>query len=109
MLSCACQGMCCGDGIVATISCRPVTLCQWPNSARSQAVELSLANAVGQLHAGDRHSSRIERLQSVHGRASSFDRAMILLNDVVEVLAGAHLDVSPQHVLAPKQPQCSAA
>jgi hypothetical protein len=44
--------------------------------------ELSLPNTVGQFDAGDNHGCRAERLQPVHGRASSFDRPMVLLDDV---------------------------
>lgn len=53
--------------------------------------ELSLPNAVGELDSGNRHGSPVERLQAVHGRAASLDGTMILLDDIVEVLAGAYL------------------
>lgn len=40
-----------------------------------------------------------ERLESLHRRTAALDRAVILLNDIVEVLAGPHLHVFPLWIL----------
>jgi hypothetical protein len=66
--------------------------------------ELSFPNAVGQLDSGDHHGRRPECFQAVHDRAASLDGTIILLDDVIEVFAGAHLDLSPEHALTPQQP-----
>jgi len=46
---------------------------------------------VCQLDSGDRDSRVGERLGSLHRRTAALDRTVILLNDIVEVLAGTHL------------------
>ena len=51
--------------------------------------ELSLANAMGQLDAGDGDGRAVEGLEPRHRCAAPFDRSMILLNDVVQILAGS--------------------
>jgi hypothetical protein len=42
---------------------------------------------VCQLNSGKRDRSVVERLESLHRRTAALDRAVILLNDTVEVLA----------------------
>jgi hypothetical protein len=47
-----------------------------------------------------------ERLEASHHRgASAFDRSMILLNDIVEVLITSHLNILPLRILAPQKPK----
>ena len=46
-----------------------------------------------------------ERLKAAHRGASAFDSAMVLLNQVIEVLAAPHLDELPPRVLPPQKPQ----
>ncbi len=52
-----------------------------------------------QLDSGNRDRSVGERLESVHRRSAALDRAVILLNDIVEVLAGPCLHVLPLRIL----------
>jgi hypothetical protein len=47
-----------------------------------------------QLDSGNRNRSVGERLESLHRRAAALDRAVILLNDIIEVLAAPYLHVS---------------
>jgi hypothetical protein len=70
--------------------------------------ELSLANAVGEFDAGDRDGGICERLESCHRSASPLDRAMVLLDKVVEVTVCANRYVAPTRMLASKQPQRTA-
>src|SRR5450631_2638118 len=63
--------------------------------ASSAKRELSLANSMGQLDAGDRDGGVRERLEPSHIDAASLDRAVVLFDDVVQVLARAHFDVAP--------------
>jgi hypothetical protein len=54
--------------------------------------ELSLAYPLGQFDAGQRNGGTPERLEASHHRgASAFDRSMILLYEIVEVLVTSHL------------------
>jgi hypothetical protein len=43
-----------------------------------------------------------EGLEAPHRGASAFDRSMILLNEIVEVLATPHLNVLPLRILPPQ-------
>src|SRR5450631_3674014 len=81
---------------------RPITA-----STAAAKRELSLANSMGQLDAGDRDGGVRERLELNHRRTASLAGSMILLNEVVQVLVRANLDVPPTRVLAPQQPQCA--
>jgi hypothetical protein len=56
---------------------------------------MAFVNPVCQLDSGNRDSSVGERLDSLHRRTAALNRAVILLNDIVEVLAGPHLYVTP--------------
>jgi hypothetical protein len=58
------------------------------------AWELTLVNTMCQLDSGNRNRSVGERLESLHRRAAALDRAVILLNDIIEVLAVPYLHVS---------------
>ena len=67
--------------------------------------ELSLANAMGQLDAGDGDGRAVEGLEPRHRCAAPFDRSMILLSDVIQILAGSHREVAPARMLFAQQPQ----
>jgi hypothetical protein len=51
-----------------------------------------------QLDASNRHCGVVERFESLHGGTAAFDRAVILLNDIVEALAAPHLHVFPLRI-----------
>ena len=53
-------------------------------------VELIFLNLLCQLYTADRHGRRLESLESEHRPDALFDPAMILLDDVVQVLGGAN-------------------
>ena len=46
-------------------------------------------------------------LKASHRDAAPLDRAVVLLDDVVEIFVRANLDVAPKGVFASQQPQCS--
>jgi len=48
-----------------------------------------------------------ERLEPSHRCATPLDRAAVLLDQIVEVLVRAHLDVPPARVFTSQQPQCA--
>jgi len=48
--------------------------------------ELVLANTVGEFNTGDRNGRVVERLEASHRGAAPLDRAVVLLDEVVEVL-----------------------
>ena len=60
-------------------------------------------NAVRQLDSGNGYGRIAERLKAGHGGTSPFDRAMVLLNNIVEVLAGSYFDVPPLRIFPSKQ------
>jgi hypothetical protein len=64
-------------------------------------------NAVRQLDSGNGHGRIAERLKAGHGGTSPFDRAMVLLNNIVEVLSSPYLDVPPLRIFPSKQSQGS--
>jgi hypothetical protein len=66
--------------------------------------KLSFANTVRELSAGDRDGRSRERLEPGHRRTTPLDRTMVLLDDLVQVLAGPHFDVAPARVVALKEP-----
>jgi hypothetical protein len=53
-------------------------------SARAER-ELAFANAMGKLHARERNGGCAKGLHGQHRRTTSLDRAMVLLDDVVEI------------------------
>jgi hypothetical protein len=64
---------------------------------------------MGKLDAGQCYGRTPERLEASHRGASAFDRPMILLNEIVEVLATSHLNVLPPRILAPQKPKGQVA
>ena len=60
---------------------------------------------MGKLDAGQCNRRTPERLEASHGGASAFDRSMILLNEIVEILATPYLNVLPLRVLPPQKPK----
>src|ERR1035438_1651792 len=69
--------------------------------------ELSLANAMCQLNSGNGDGRIRERFEPSQRCATLLDRAVVLLDQVVEVLVRAHLDVPPARVFTSQQPQCA--
>ena len=58
------------------------------------------------LDSGQGNGPTPERLESPYHRgASAFDRAMILLDDIIEVLVASHLNILPLRILAPQKPK----
>jgi hypothetical protein len=66
--------------------------------------ELALANPMSQLDSGKRDRRVVERFEARHGSAPSLDRPVVLLDDVVEVLAGSNFHVAPDRMLSPQSP-----
>jgi hypothetical protein len=60
---------------------------------------------MGKLNAGQCNRCTAEGLEATHRSASAFDRSMILLNEVVEVLATPHVNVLPLRILPPQIPK----
>src|SRR6266851_7653414 len=71
--------------------------------------ELPLANPMGKLDAGQCNGCTPEGLEASHRGASAFDRPMILLNEIVEVLATPHLNKLPLRILPPQKPKSQVA
>jgi len=70
--------------------------------------ERRLTNVVRKFDAGDCDSSVRERFEPGHRRTASLDRAVVLLDDVVQVSAGPHVGVSPIRMLASQEPERAA-
>jgi hypothetical protein len=64
---------------------------------------------MGKLDAGQCNGRTPERLEASHRGASAFDRSMILLNQIVEVLATPHLNVLPLRILPTQKPKGQVA
>jgi hypothetical protein len=62
---------------------------------------------MGELDAGDRDGRVRKRLEPGHRGAASLDGAMVLLDEVVEILVRPDLHVTPAGALASHQPQRS--
>jgi hypothetical protein len=61
---------------------------------------------MGEFDAGQGNGRTPESLEASHHRgASAFDRSMILLNEIVEVLIASHLNILPLRILAPQKPK----
>ncbi len=60
---------------------------------------------MGKLYSGQCNGRTAERLEACHGGTSAFDRAMILLNKIVEILAAPHLRILPLRILPSEKPQ----
>ncbi len=58
-----------------------------------------------QLNASERYRRIAKRFEAQHGRAAAFDRAMILLNDVVEVGTFPDENILPPRILPAQEPQ----
>src|SRR6202521_4756717 len=59
---------------------------------------------MGKLDTGQGDGRTPERLEaSPHRSASAFDRSMILLNEIVEVLVTSHLNILPFRILPPQK------
>ena len=71
--------------------------------------ELALADAVSQFDSGDGNGCCCDGLEAVHGPASSLDGPMVLLDFIVELLAGSDLDLAPEESLTAQQPEGSPA
>ena len=68
-------------------------------------LELTLANSVHEFQPSQSDGRRPIGLEAQHGAASSLDRPMILLYDIVQVLALAYQDVFPPMILSTKSAQ----
>jgi hypothetical protein len=64
---------------------------------------------MGKLDAGQFNRRTLERLEASHGGASAFDRSMILLDEIVEVLATPYANLLPLRILPPKIPKGQVA
>ena len=61
---------------------------------------------MSKFDAGQGNGRTPERLEASHHRgASAFDRSMILLNNIVEVLVTSHLNILPLRILPPQKPK----
>jgi hypothetical protein len=60
---------------------------------------------MGKLDAGQCNGRTAEGVEASHRGASAFDRSMILLNKIAEVLAASHLDELPLRILPPQIPK----
>ena len=58
-----------------------------------------------QLDASERYRRIAERFEAQHGSAAAFDRAMILLNDVVQIGAVPDENILPPRILPTQEPQ----
>jgi hypothetical protein len=66
--------------------------------------ELSLSNAVSELVTGDRDRNIRKRLEPCHRCLSPSDRAVVLLDEIIEILVCAHPAISQGNVsLGPAQ------
>src|SRR5450631_4215139 len=71
--------------------------------------ELSLANAMGELDAGNRDGRVCEGLEARHRCTASLDRAVVLLDEVVQIPVRPYLHVAPAGVFTSQQPQRATA
>jgi hypothetical protein len=78
-------------------------------TTRVAQAELVFPDLVSQFDAGDGDRCCRDGLEAVHGQASSLDGSVILLDDVVQILAGSNLDVAPEESLTAQQPECPPA
>jgi hypothetical protein len=60
---------------------------------------------MGELNSGQCNGRTFEGLETSHRSASAFDRPMILLNEIVEVLVTPHLHEFPLWILTPQKPK----
>src|SRR6266481_3132427 len=65
---------------------------------------------MGKLDTGQGNGRAPERLEaSYHRGTSAFNRSMILLNEIVEVLVTSHLDILTFRILPPQKPKSHVA
>jgi hypothetical protein len=57
-----------------------------------------------QLDASERYRCGGERFEAQHGSAAAFDRAMVLLNDVVQVRTAPDENILPSVILPAQEP-----
>jgi len=62
-----------------------------------------------QFNAGERNGRCFEGLESQHGRTSTLDSPMVLLDDVIEIAAISHHDTLPPRIFLTEHPQCEMA
>ena len=106
-----------GPGRLRFTSRQELSECSFPDLLERPEVpiptaserELPLPNPMGKLDAGQRNSRTPERLKACHRGAAAFDRSMILLNEIVEVLATPYLNVFPLRILPPQKPKGQVA
>jgi hypothetical protein len=55
---------------------------------------------MGEFNAGQRNGRVSKGLETHHGSASAFDRAMVLLNNIVEIAAAPHLHELPLRIFS---------
>lgn len=70
---------------------------------------MPLAYTMGELDAGQCSGRAPERLEASHSGAAAFDRSMILLDQIVEVLTTSHVNVLPPRILPPQIPKGQVA
>ncbi len=58
---------------------------------------------MSELDSAQRDRCAVERLEASHSRAPALDSAMILLNQIIQVLAAPHLNELPFRVLTAKK------
>src|SRR6202044_2279410 len=73
-------------------------------TARAEC-ELAFANTMRELHARERRGGCAKGLHGQHWRTTSLDRAMVLLDDVVEIPTTANLDRPPARILLTQHAQ----
>jgi hypothetical protein len=78
-------------------------------ATRVAQAELVFPDLVSQFDAGDGDRCCRDGLEAVHGQASSLDGSVILLDDVVQILAGSNLDVAPKEGFTTQQPERPSA
>jgi hypothetical protein len=100
----------CSDN--ADLCCRPLSKGRIPlflqrpeRPPTGSKLELTLANSMHEFQPSQSDGCRPMGLEAQHGAASSLDRPMILLYDIVQVLALAYQDVFPPTILSTKSAQ----
>ena len=75
-------------------------------ASTASEVELRLADPVSQFEAGEHRRRGEERFETFPGPTPRFDVAMVLFDDVVQVLVRAHAHIAPLQMLPSKPPLC---
>ena len=74
---------------------------QGPATLAPAEAELVLSDLVCQFDSGEDDAGVHERLEAEHAGDPALDGAMILLDDIIEVLAAADSDLHPCGIFAP--------